>query len=94
MSEVVIKHIQTVLVVQHLVTLTEAARILRFFKQKKHADKGYHFELQDLGGPMKRAVELTGLEAYNLRAYDGSDRSAWWENDAYLLRVYRTLPAR
>lgn len=92
---VVINHIKTVLVVQHLVTLDEATRILRLFKQKKHADKSYHFDLQDLGAPMKRAIELTGLGAYNKRAYDGSNRtSAWWSNDAYLLRVYRVIPAR
>lgn len=85
----------SVLVVQHLVTLAEATRIMRFFNQKKHADKNYYFDLQDLGAPMKMAVELTGLEAYNERAHYGSNRmSAWWSNDAYLLRVYRVIPAR
>lgn len=83
------------LVVQHLVTLAEATRILRFFKAKKHAQAGYFFELQDLGAPMKDAVKLTGLVPYSARrSSQVTPRSSWWQEGAYLLRVHREVPTR
>ena len=84
-----------VLVVQHLVTLKEATRIMRLFKQKKHAGHGYYFELQDLGAPMMAAVKLPGLEPYSDR-YNTTvpNQSSWWRENAYTLRVYREIPDR
>lgn len=79
------------LVVQHLVTLNEATKIMRLFKQKKHADKGYFFELQDLGGPMTAAVLLPGLEPQRQVPHTSS---SWWHENAYVLRVYWEVPDR
>lgn len=85
----------SVLVVQHLVTLSEATKIMRFFKQKKHSTHGYYFELQDLGAPMVAAVKLPGLEPYSKRGHKTyPNRAAWWHEDAYLLRVYREVPSQ
>lgn len=80
----------SVLAVQHLVTLSEATRAVRFFKARKHAQHGYFFELQDLGAPMREAVMLTGLEPYSAKP----NRGAWWQENAYLLRVHREVPTR
>jgi hypothetical protein len=77
-----------VLVVQYLVTLYEATRILRLFKQKKHASHGYFFELDDLVVPMKDAVKLPEIK---LKAYVGKKRldAFYWNEDAYVLLVYK-----
>jgi hypothetical protein len=81
----------SLLVVQHLVTLAEATRIIRFFKQKKHASSGYFFDLQDLGEPMEQAVKLPGLEPYSRKGHE-TVRGRWWQENAYILRVYRDKP--
>ena len=80
------------LVVQHLVALDEATRILRFFKQKKHASLGYFFDLQDLGVTMRQAA-ATALRPYGAEWLDRRAPRAW-DTDAYLLRVYRTVPEK
>lgn len=82
----------SVLVVQHLVTLSEATKILRLFKQKKHSKLGYYFELDDLGATMLKATALPGLEPY--RETPEAKGSPWWKENAYLLRVYRDVSAR
>lgn len=83
----------SIFIVQHLVTLAEATRIMRLFKQKRHAGCGYFFELQDLGATMREATKLSGLQPY------GDDparttRSFWWREGAYLLRVFRDVPPK
>ena len=80
-----------VLVVEHLLRLPEATRILRLFKQKKHADAGYFFDLQDLGCSINHAFwHRRGVpEPYNPNASGSQQRE-----DAYVLRVYRTIPDR
>lgn len=83
-----------VLVVQHLVTLSEATRIMRLFKQKKHSGMGYYFELQNLGAPMSAAVELPGLELYRDTGRGMTNRAAFWCENAYILRVHREVPGR
>ena len=83
-----------VLVVQHLVTLSEATRIMRLFKQKKHAGHGYFFELTDLGASMTAAVKLPGLEPYSDCPSTRAPGAKWWKEDAYLLRVHREVPDR
>ena len=81
----------SVLVVQHLVTLAEATRILRFFKAKKHAQAGYFFELQDLDAAMKDAIKLTGLVPYSDKPSTVTHQSSFWQEGAYLLRVHREV---
>lgn len=83
-----------VLVVQYLVTLAEAARIVRFFKAKKHSQHGYYFELQDLGATMKEAVKLTGLVPYSDKPSTMTAQATRWRKEAYLLRVHREIPDR
>ncbi len=83
-----------VLVVQHLVTLAEATRIMRFFKQKKHAGHGYFFELQDLGETMLKATVLPGLRPYKDGIVNLSPSSSYWRENAYILRVHREIPDR
>ena len=84
----------SVLVVQHLVTLAEATRIMRFFKAKKHAQLGYFFELQDLGATMEAALQLPGLEPYGRTVSKHHPTDARRKEDAYILRVHRDVPAR
>jgi len=80
-----------VLVVQHLVRLPEATRILRLFKQKKHADAGYFFDLQDLGCSINHAFwRREGVPD----PYNPHMSGAMYRDDAYVLRVYRTIPDR
>lgn len=79
----------SVLVVQHLVTLDQATRIMRLFKQKKHAGMGYYFDLQDLGCSMLAATGSDLPEPYSV-----PKSPVAWRQDAYLLRVYRDVPGR
>ena len=81
------------LVVQHLVTLAEATKIMRFFKRGKHSKHGYFFELQDLGAPMYKAVKLPGLEPYGERYQGCPTRQSVWDENAYILRVHRDILA-
>jgi hypothetical protein len=82
----------TVLVVQHLVTMADARKILRTFKQKKHAGLGYFFEMTDLGTSMKMALLRPDLTAYSDKASLLPSYSTWYDNPAYLLKVYRDVP--
>jgi hypothetical protein len=81
----------SVLVVQHLVTLPEATRIIRFFKRKKHACHGYFFDLQELGVVMKDALKMTSFTPYGQKTSELAMKRYLREN-AYLLRVYREVP--
>lgn len=82
-----------VLVVQYLVTMPELTKILRVFKQRKHSGKGYFFEVQDLGSTMLKATVLPGLKPYRPDIINLGPSSLWWHENAYLLRVYRDVPA-
>lgn len=84
----------SVLFVQHLVTLAEATKIMRFFKRKKHRDAGYFFELQDLGAPMKDALKLPGLEPYGSRGSIWHPTEMRMKENAYILRIHRDIPTR
>ena len=84
----------SVLVVQHLVTLAEATKIMRLFKQKKHAGHGYFFELQDLGASMNKATVMPGLRPYRGGIISLSPSSSYWQENAYILRVHREIPDR
>jgi hypothetical protein len=81
-----------VLVVQHLVTMADARKILRTFKQKKHATAGYFFDLTDLGITMGAALERLSLEAYSEKVSLLPSCSTWYSNPAYILKVYRDVP--
>lgn len=81
-------------VAQHLVTLDQATKIIRFFKKKQHRDKGYFFELQDLGAPMRDALRLPGLEPYSVKGSLVTKLHPWFNENAYILRVHRDAPAR
>lgn len=83
-----------VLVVQYLVTLSEATKIVRFFKKKKHNKMGYFFELEELGMPISLAVErFDTIEAYASQySTDAPSSPAKWLKPAYLLKVYRDVP--
>jgi len=84
---------QRVLVVEHLISLRHATRMLKLFKRKKHASFGYEFELDDLGvsihhrGIPKAFPNLcnpiSGLPKYYS---DYSDAV-----DGYHLKVFRTV---
>ena len=84
----------SVLIVQHLVTLSEATRIMRLFKQRKHSGLGYYFELQDLGANMLKATVMPGLRPYRGDIINLSPSSSWWRENAYILRVHREVPDR
>jgi len=80
-----------VLVVEYLLRLPEATRILRLFKQKKHAGAGYFFDLQDLGCTMNHAMMyMKGLPD----PYNPHMSGTLYREGAYVLRVYRTIPDR
>ena len=81
----------SVLVVQHLVTLSEATKIMQLFKQKKHSGHGYFFELTDLGAPTQDALKLPGLEPYGRRGSIRHPADARMKENAYILRVHREL---
>lgn len=84
---------QRVLVVEHLISLQHATRMLKLFKQKKHASFGYEFELDDLGvsihhrGISKAFPNLcdpiSGLPRHYFD-YSGSV-------DGYHLKVFKTV---
>jgi hypothetical protein len=83
-----------VLVVEHLISLNHATKVMRLFKQKKHKDAGYFFELTDLGVNIwhrslrQRFPHLfddEGVCKHLYADYGGT-------TNGYHLKVYRTLP--
>lgn len=84
-----------VLVVEHLISLSHATKILKLFKQKKHAALGYSFELTDLGvsihhrGIAKKFPHLCDPARDGLPRHYADYTGA---TDGYHLKVYRTLP--
>lgn len=83
-----------VFVIQHVVTLTEATKIMRPFKLKKHAKHGYFFELEDMGMSMLKASAIPRLRVYKDGVLNLNPTAAWWKENAYILRVYREVPDR
>ena len=86
---------KTVLVVEHLISLPHAMKIVKLFKQKKHRDAGYFFELTDLGvsihhrGIAEKFPHLCDQKNDNLpRLYADYSGAV----DGYHLKVYRTVP--
>jgi len=84
-----------VLVVEHLISLSHATKILKLFKQKKHAKAGYHFELTDLGVSIhnpsvaRRFPHLCDPKCDNLPRHYADYSGAI---QGYHLKVYRTVP--
>ncbi len=83
------------LLVHRVLSLNHATKILRLFKQKKHADKGYFFELEDLGfcAYTRKFYEKLGTELND----DTFWRRRWYAEylpttELYRLKVYRTVP--
>ena len=83
-----------VLVVEHLLSLNHATKIIRKFKQKKHRDAGYWFELTDLNCPIwhkslpQRFPHLFDHEGVCKHMYADYGGGV----PGYHLKVYRTLP--
>jgi hypothetical protein len=83
-----------VLVVEHLISLQHAKRILMLFKKKGHKDAGYHFELTDLGVSIhhrsiaKKFPHLCDPDRDGLPRHYADYSGAI---DGYHLKVYRTI---
>lgn len=74
-----------VLVVQHLISLPHAVRIMRVLGQKKHRGLEYYFELRELLCDLDAAVKSNICDPYaDYGGYKGMQ-------DAYILRVYRDV---
>lgn len=83
------------LLARRVLSLNHATKILRRFKQKKHASAGYFFELEDLG-----------FYAYSTKFYeyfgDELNVPTFWSRvmygeygpltNLYVLKVFRTVP--
>ena len=85
--------LKEVLVVEHLISLSHAVRILNKFKVKKHAKMGYFFELIDLGMSIhdldvrKKVPQFLDVKSGCMRIF--GDYSG--DTQGYHLKVYRTL---
>jgi hypothetical protein len=85
----------SVLVVEHLISLNHAKRVLMLFKQKKHAAQGYHFELTDLGVSIHHRSIAKKFPHLCDPGRDGLPRhyaDYTGETQGYHLKVYRSLP--
>jgi hypothetical protein len=84
-----------VLVVEHLISLQHAKRILMLFKKKQNRDLGYHFVLTDLGVSIHHPSLAKLFKHLADPALGGLPRHYAEYSDAiigYHLKVYRTLP--
>lgn len=83
-----------VLVVQYLIAFSDAIKIVRKFKQKKHRDQGYSFELVDTNTTYFHRVSLR-RELPTLFDADGVCKCLYKVYNTgepmYHLTVYRTI---
>ena len=85
---------ERVLVVEHLISLRHAVKILKFFKKNKHSGHGYEFELVDLGVSIHhRSIAqmfpyLCDPKNDNLPKHFGDYSGTV---DGYHLKVFRTV---
>ena len=85
----------TVLVVEHLISLRHATKIMKTLKQRKHAKLGYFFELTDLGVNIWH--QSLPQRFPHLFDHDRVCKSMYADyggtTAGYHLKVYRTLEA-
>lgn len=81
--------------VEHLISLPHATKIMKLFKQKRHAALGYYFELTDLGvsihhrGIAKKFPHLCDPDRDGLPRHYADYSGAV---HGYHLKVYRSIP--
>ena len=83
-----------VLVAELLLSLNHAMKILRLFKQKKHANQGFFFELTDLGVSIhhRSIAEMFPHLCAGRRDLPRQYADYPGRTDGYHLKVYRTIP--
>lgn len=66
-----------ILVVQHVISLADALKIVKFFNKQKHRGLGYSFDLQELGLPYIKCQREDTYREYTTH------------EPMYMLRVYQ-----